>query len=382
MLRILVIGATGVFGSRLVELLAQEKNIQLVLAGRTLKSLEALAGRLGLNGEIAVLDRDTLTGSELSHLGCDIVIDAAGPFQSSQTHVIDAAIAAGIHYLDLADGRDFVKKIGRFDDRARRANIAVVTGASSIPALSHAVIDSHAQNWQRFDTIRIGIFPGNRAPRGLAVVESILSYVGKPVRVFREGAWQTVPGWGMLHRLQVPHVGARWASVCDTPDQDLLVARYSPTCSAEFFAGLELSLLHLGLWLLSFPVRWGWITSLLPAAKPMLHVAKWFIPFGTDKGGMIVQARGADHAGNPVSLDWSLKADANWGPYVPTLAAVALIRKFSDGTFTFRGAGACVGMLTLHDFQADFDKLGLQTTLTPPSRQRPLSSQTSPLPAL
>ena len=176
------------------------------------------------------------------------MIDAAGPFQGSATTLVEACIGAQVDYLDLADGRDWVVGFAeRFDAAASAAGVAQVSGASSIPALSHAVLDLLVAGWREVEAIRIGIFPGNRAPRGLSVVEAILSYSGKPVRVFRTGRWDTQWGWGGLHRVDAGPAGKRWASACDTPEQDLLVARYRPTLSAEFFAGMELSVLHLGL---------------------------------------------------------------------------------------------------------------------------------------
>ena len=313
--------------------------------------------------EIAILDRDHITAQTLADLCCDVVIDAAGPFQTSHTWVIQAAIDASMRYFDLTEGRDFVRGITKFDAQSQAKNIAVIAGASSIPALSHAVIDALTQNWQRYDQISMGIFPGNSAPRGLSVVQSILSYVGKPVRVFRQGTWQSVTGWGLTHRIIVPLVGKRWASVCDTPDQDLLVTRYHPTTSAEFYAGLELSILHVGLWLLSWPVRWGWLHSLLPYAKSMLWVAKELLPFGSDQGGMTIAITGLDAARQPRHFVWGLTADANRGPYVPTLAALILVRQLRDGKLTFRGASPCVGLISLSEFEREFKRLGLVTSI-------------------
>jgi hypothetical protein len=101
-----------------------------------------------------------------------------------------------------------------------------------------------------------------------------LSYVGKPVRVFMDREWRTLPGWSLRDRADCGPAGKRWASVCDTPEQELLVRRYRPTGSAEFVAGLELPVLHLGLWLLAFPVRWGWIKSLRPWSGALLRIAQ------------------------------------------------------------------------------------------------------------
>ncbi len=356
-LKVLIIGGSGVFGSRLAALAAGEPGVEITLGGRTRSKLVDVASQLSPKPSILVLDRNAIDQEDLEPF--DLVIDAAGPFQASQSHVIVAALASKTPYVDLADGRQFVADFPGFDDAARRCGVPLVTGASSIPALSHAVLDRMTAGWRAIDDIRIGIFPGNRAPRGLSVVEAILSYVGKPVRVFREGEWQQVPGWGMVHREDTGDPGRRWAAVCDTPEQDLLVQRYRPRRSAEFFAGLELGILHLGLALCAMPVRWGWLKSLRPLARPMLAISRLFLPFGSDRGAMTVEARGEDGEGRAIHARWNLRADANRGPNVPILAALALVRRFRDGWGPEPGAHVCAGMLSLREFEADFARLGI-----------------------
>lgn len=357
-LQVLIIGASGVFGSRLAELAAREKGVALTLAARSLERLKQVARGLAAPVKLVRIDRDSVKATDL--VGYDLVVDAAGPFQSSHTKLIDAAIGARVAYLDLADGREFVSGFPRFDVEAKAAGVALVTGASSIPALSHAVLDRMTAGWRAIDTVRVGIYPGNRAPRGRSVVEAILSYVGKPVRVFREGEWQSVPGWGGLHREQIARIGPRWASVCDTPEQDLLVARYAPRRSAEFFAGLELGMLHIGLWLCALPVRWGLLHSLRPFAGPMLALAELVRPLGSDRGAMTVRVSGEDARGEAVKRCWVLRADANRGPYVPILAALAMIRQVRDGAGPPAGAHICSGMLAFEDFAADMAALGME----------------------
>ncbi|MEO0462214.1 MAG: saccharopine dehydrogenase NADP-binding domain-containing protein [Pseudomonadota bacterium] len=356
--RVLLLGASGVFGSRLARLAAPEDGIELVLAARGLAKLEELARDLPGYPECRALDRNTLTARDFD--GFDLIVDASGPFQASHMRVVESAIAAGVDYLDLADGRDFIAAFPRYDEVAKGAGVALTTGASSIPALSHAVIDDLTRDWRAIDTLRIGIFPGNRAPRGLSVVEGILSYVGRPVRVFREGRWQEDAGWGRLHREALPGVGTRWASVCETPEQDLLVERYRPRVAAEFFAGLELSVMHLGLAAMALPVRWGWAKSLRPLSRIMLAVAKWFLPFGSDRGGMAVHASGEDANGRAIERRWFLQANANRGPNVPILAALAMLRRYRDGKQPEPGARVCSGMLSLEDFESDFERLAIE----------------------
>ncbi len=341
----------------------------MILAGRTFASLEELGFDLGGAPKTVVFDRDRATPASLRELRADIVIDAAGPFRSGRTRLIEAAIEAGCHYLDLADGRAFVAEVGRFDKAARDRGVAVLAGASTTPALSHAVLDRMTGGWHRIDAIRVAISPGNRAPRGLSVVRAILSYVGRPVRLFRGGGWTTAPGWGLTHKIAYPGLGRRTASLCETPDLDLLVERYRPRESAEFFAGLELPVLHYGLVLASIPVRARLIRSLEPFARPLRFLATLLEPFGGDRGGMVVEVRGANGDREPVAATWSLVARAGKGTYVPTLAVLALVRRLRDGTLRFRGAGPCAGHLSLDEFDPDFERLGIETR----SEMRPLA---------
>ncbi len=370
-LRVLLIGATGVFGSRLAEGLAREPGIALILAGRTAASLNRLKRASGGATEAAVLDRDRIVADDLRGLAADVAIDAAGPFQESGTALIEAAIEARCHYLDLADGRAFVAGIRRFDAAARAAGTLVLSGASSTPALSHAVLDRLTAGWRGIDTIRVAISPGNRAPRGLAVVRAILSYTGQPVRVFRDGGWTTAPGWGLTHEREFPGLGRRLASLCETPDLDLLVERYRPRVAAEFFAGLELALLHRGLAFAGFAVRLRILPSLAPLARPMRFLAALLEPFGTDRGGMVVEVAGRDAAGRPARACWSLVAAGGVGPTIPTLPALALARRLRDGRAGGPGAGPCVGRLDLDDFAADFARHGITT-----------QTETQPLPPM
>jgi len=369
-LNLLIVGGSGVFGSRLARLVARETGIRLTLSGRRREPLERLATALGC--AVQLIDRDHVTASELAAF--DVVVDCAGPFQDSRTNLIEQCLAARVNYADLADGRQFVCGIGRFDAAAKAAGVAVISGASSIPALSHAVLDALTDGWARIDTIRVGIFPGNRAPRGRSVVEAILSYVGKPVREFRDGAWTEVPGWALRGRLDCGDAGKRWASLCDTPEQELLVKRYQPTRSAEFVAGLELSFLHLGLWGLSFPVRWGWLNSLRPAAGALLWIAQRLRPFGSDRGAMIIEAAGRGPDGRAQAANWMLDATTNLGPNVPIVPALALIRRMSHGWSAQSGAYPCSGILPLEQLETVLNELGIAHSCIPRDAPRSVAA--------
>ena len=153
--------------------------------------------------------------------------------------------------------------------------------------------------------------------------------------------------------MHVPGLGPRWLSLCDTPDLDIIPARFAVRRSALFLAGLELPLLHLGLVAASLLVRARLLRSLAPAAAAARAAALLLQPFGTDRGGMLVQAEGRDAQGRPVRARWSLVAEGGDGPMIPTLPTLAVLRRIAAGHPPAPGARPCVGVLRIEDIEAE-----------------------------
>ena len=283
-------------------------------------------------------NRNRVTEEDLKKLDIATVVDASGPFQGSPLHLAEAAIEAGIHYIDLADARDFAARIPALDARAKAAKVAVLTGASSTPALSNAMLRDLTSGWQSIDRIWVSIVPGNRAPRGRSVIGAILSWTGEPVRVFDDGRWETQAGWSGDRKVSLGSLGVRHSCLAETPDLDVLVEDFKPRISARFHAGLELGIMHRGLRLLA-AMRSRRLLPRLTMFGAALHAAARLLePYGTDAGGMVVEAEGVNKSGAAVRAQARLIAENGHGPIIPALAAVALLKKISDGTLTFRGA--------------------------------------------
>ncbi len=351
---VIIVGATGVFGQRLVEQLVASGVQSLVLSGRRIETLNALKSKIAPYAEVLLLDRLRPDIASLQSYRGGLLVDAAGPFQNSGLLLVEACIATGVNYIDLADARDFVARVPSLDAAAKAAGVFVISGASSTPALSHAVLDHLTAGWQSIHSIFVGITPGNRAPRGESVVRAILSFAGAPMQVFQHGGWQTVFGWGEQEYKNLPGIGRRGFVHCETPDQDLLVQRYQPKASAVFKAGLELGVMHHGLRLLArlrlknLPM----LTSLLLVGANVLK------PFGTDKGGMLVEVKGLEAGGKPAVAQWSLRAEQGVGPNVPGLPALALVLRRES---LMEGARAAAGQVTLQELEPHFARLCINT---------------------
>jgi saccharopine dehydrogenase-like NADP-dependent oxidoreductase len=361
--RVLVCGGTGQFGARLVEGLLATTDLDVVIAVRGVARGEALAATLRRRYpertiEVLAFDTATVTAEDLRRRRIWCVADTAGPFQTTSSRLVEAAIAAGCHYVDIADARAFVAAIEQFDAAARAANVLVVAGASSTPALSNAALDQLTQGWRRIDRIEVAISPGNRQPRGLSVVKAILASAGQPIQVFRNGSWSTARGMSMLTRQPMPGLGRRWLFLFETPDLDLIPKRFAPRRDAIFRAGLDLAILHLGVWGLSKLVAIGLLQSLVPLARPLRAIAEWFRPFGQGRGGMAVTVDGVDAVGQAATVIWALTAETD-GPNVPILPALAVIRGLADKRLAQRGALPCAGLLSLADITREFERFNI-----------------------
>ena len=159
------------------------------------------------------------------------LVDASGPFQvyGDPYRLVRAAIARGIPYLDLADGSDFVQGIAQFDGAARARGVFVLSGASSFPVLTAAVVRRLSEGMTRIDAISAGIAPSPHAGLGLNVIRAIASYCGKPVELMRDGAKNIGYGLTESRRFTIAPPGRvplrnSLFSLVDAPDLKVLPA--------------------------------------------------------------------------------------------------------------------------------------------------------------
>ncbi|CAA9481812.1 MAG: hypothetical protein AVDCRST_MAG91-53, partial [uncultured Sphingomonadaceae bacterium] len=148
-MKILILGGYGVFGGRLVTLLSDLVQLELIICGRDLGRAKAFCGRWSgqARARPLALDRaEIVAGLEAERP--DLVVDASGPFQdygADRYRVISACIDAGVDYLDFADAADFVFGVHEFDKRAEAAGVFVLSGVSSFPVLTAAVLREMAK---------------------------------------------------------------------------------------------------------------------------------------------------------------------------------------------------------------------------------------------
>ena len=364
---VLVLGGYGFFGARIAEGLVGNSNVRLLVAGRDLARAQSEARALRLPDDHAVrLDASSPDLPEaLRSLGVNTVIHTAGPFQGQDYKVASDAIKANSNYIDLADGRRFVSGIDALDDAARGSGVLVASGASSVPALSSAVVDRYAPAFGRLESIRLGIGSGARAP-GLATVRGVFGYCGKPISRLENGAWTNTHGWLDLIRYEFPQpVGRRLLGSCDVPDLELFPKRYGAVRTVTFHGGFASNFGHLFVWMMASLVRAGVIPTMAPLARPLNLLSRWLEPIVSDKGAMFVELEGVGMDGRAMKRRWYILAARNHGPYIPCAAAIALAGKLAGGAELQSGARPCMGMLTVEECLAPLHALDVRVVADP-----------------
>ena len=359
--RVLIIGGYGNFGSYIAKSLAKNADIKLLIGGRSaakaMTFIETLAP-----AHIAEAHAIDITGDlrqALARIAPDIVIHTTGPFQTQDHRVAQACVAQRCHYLDLADAREFVVTINDLDSEAREAGVLVVSGASSVPCLTAAVIDDYLPGFAELSEVDYGISAAQHTNRGLATTSAVLSYVGKPMTMLRNGIMHTVYGWEDTHAENYGELGWRLFGNCDIPDLALFPSRYPSLRSMRFSAGHELKLLHLSTRMLGILVRFGIIKSLSNHAELLLRLAFMFDRFGSGRSGFHMTLKGIGHDGRTKERRFRLIARSGQGPYIPCMPTIYLACQLAAGLLVRTGATPCVDLIDLKTYLAALDGLDI-----------------------
>ena len=357
-LRTLILGGYGFFGSRIARALAAAPELQLIIAGPSSERAESFSRELHRVAAHAVsaapMDmHDASLADRIAALGARLVIHTSGPFQAQDHRVARACIVAGAHYIDLADATEFVAGIATLDAAARERGVLVVSGASSVPGLSSAVIGRYRDRFASIESLDIGITPGNRTARGLATVRAVLGYCGKAFDCWIDGAWHTVHGWQGLrwHEYPAP-VGRRLLGYCDVPDRILFPQTCAGVRTVEFRAGFELPVLQLGMWCLAWLRRCRCVADWARHAERLQRISEFTSRWGSYAGAMHVEIAGTGRDGTPHRVKWYIVAPDGDGPRIPCTAAVVIARKLARGEMLRRGAMPCLELFSAEEFMA------------------------------
>jgi short subunit dehydrogenase-like uncharacterized protein len=140
---VLLLGAAGNSGRLIAAELAAARGLSIRLAGRRRGPLEDLARALAADGvttDVRTVDASDAASLAEAIIGVGVVLSTIGPFTRQAGPVIDACLAAGVSYVDIANEWPAVRGLLDRDEQARAHAVALVTGAGFGPAATETLV--------------------------------------------------------------------------------------------------------------------------------------------------------------------------------------------------------------------------------------------------
>ncbi|WP_030715958.1 saccharopine dehydrogenase NADP-binding domain-containing protein [Streptomyces sp. NRRL F-2580] len=188
---VVVFGATGHTG-RFVVAELRRRGLAAVVSGRDAARLEALAAEWG-DVEVRPATVDDAGSLDRALAGAAAVINCAGPFAVTAGPVVEAALRAGIPYVDVA--AEIEANASMFADRAeaaRAADTPVVPAMAFYGGLGDLLVTAAMAEWTAADAVHVAYGLNGWHPTPGTRVAGRVSHerrAGRRVR-FAEGALQ------------------------------------------------------------------------------------------------------------------------------------------------------------------------------------------------
>lgn len=224
-LRVIAVGGAGSMGRWGVRTVAKLQSASaLTVADIDLDRAERFASQVGDPARALRLDAtdgDALRSAFAEH---DVVINTMGPFATFVGPIVEAAIDADCHYIDIDDDWQPTIDIFEYDGEARKRGLHVITGLGGSPGTNNLSAVLAAERLDRVDELHTGWklsgarvveepeFPSPPAP---AAVEHWLHQCAAPVRAWINGAPGDIepvqqvqfrfPGLGMVDAYTMGH---------------------------------------------------------------------------------------------------------------------------------------------------------------------------------
>ncbi|MFH0241648.1 saccharopine dehydrogenase family protein [Streptomyces sp. HK10] len=150
-----VYGAYGHTGRFVVERL-RERGFVPVLSGRDAGRLKTMATESGSGPDARTASVDDPVSLDRALAGAAAVINCAGPFATTAAPVIEAALRAGIPYVDVAAEIEAnADTFAHFTERARAAGAVIVPAMAFYGGLGDLLVTAAMGDWAAADEVHI-----------------------------------------------------------------------------------------------------------------------------------------------------------------------------------------------------------------------------------
>lgn len=306
---VLVLGAYGFAGRAVTRRLAATGRFTVVAAGRNRSKLAALQKSAGAAVSVLPLDIEDHAALVSALSTAQLVVNCVGPYIGSGSRVAEAAVDAGVGYLDLASEQQHYRRLQSLDAKCRQTGVPVLTGVGAYPGLSGLLLMAMLRRHPGAESATMALVSGpdsDRTTGAAQAVSGIIELAYEHAELVDGRLLRARPGESRQVRFPAPF---GTATVMRWPQMEILAAASAGTVrNFSTFVALgghrpppSMALRLLG-WLRPTPE-----SRVLEACKAVIarRRAPNKAPVGTDQGAIAIalDEQGANITASAVAKD-------------------------------------------------------------------------------
>jgi saccharopine dehydrogenase (NAD+, L-lysine-forming) len=362
-----VLGGYGNTGRPLAQLLLQETDVRVVLAGRSIKKAQAAAAQLNSRYEGNRVSGTFADASDRASLpkaftGVDLVIVASSTTKYAR-EVAVAALEADIDYLDIQISAKKIAELESLSGEIEKAGSCFITDGGFHPGLPAALVRYVAAYFDRLESANVGsVIKADWRSVSLSdstICEFIELINDFQALVFRRGRWKKARMFGMMDYISMEFGGEFGRQYCVPmflEEMRQIPEMYPSLSETGFFVGgfnwfVDWLVLPLAAILLRiFPVG---------AVQPMGRLMIWGLrafskpPYGTL---LKVEARGVKN-GKPKAMDVIVSHHDEY--MLTAIPVAACLLQYLDGSIRAPGLWTQANVVEPNRFMEDMERMGV-----------------------
>jgi hypothetical protein len=365
---LLILGGYGITGGMIAQLLLQETDANLFLAGRSLEKAAAQAAelnRLAGSERVKSLFADAADISSLrkAFQGMDMVIAASSTSQFVR-EVAGTALEMGLDYLDVQYSTKKVAALQAMSAEISQAGRCFITDGGFHPGLPAALIRYAAPSFDRIETAQVGSVI-QIDWRGLpiteaTIVEMVEEFSDYQSFSFKDGSWKPANWWSTaaLRYMEFGgEFGRRYGMPMFLEELRALPEMYPTLKEVGFYVGSFNWFVDWMIFpLLTVMIKLAPKKGIRPAGKMMVWGLRTFSkpPYGT----LLKVEAGGEKEGHSRSVEVTLShPDGYWFTAIPT---VACLLQVLDGSRRQPGLWFQANLVDPIRLMKDMQRMGIE----------------------
>jgi saccharopine dehydrogenase (NAD+, L-lysine-forming) len=194
-MKVLILGGCGCMGSSTVRDLIKSDDISRVILADNNTDMANLSQSVRASEKVSILSLDVADYRMLVDAikDNDVVINDVGPYSKFGVHTVQAAIEAGVSYIDICDDGNVTKEIFKLDEPAKKAGVSICTGFGGSPGFTNILAKHAADKLDEVEEILIPWSVAMNDPIGKAALTQAMSQFIGTVIQYIDGHWVNVP---------------------------------------------------------------------------------------------------------------------------------------------------------------------------------------------